>query len=79
MMFFINPVLKFPAAVIPAEAGIHRENWAPAYAGATIFKGPTNSAPYPVQRANAVCGGDGGVWEPPFGRLRANAMKGPAC
>ncbi|OAI13538.1 hypothetical protein A1507_01565 [Methylomonas koyamae] len=84
MMFSINPALKFPVGVIPAGAEIHRENRAPAYAGATISKGRANSAPYPVQRANAVCGGDGGAWEPdwrraPFDRLRANAMQGPAC
>jgi hypothetical protein len=38
----INPALKFPGFVIPAQAGIHYSRWAPACAGATIFKGRVN-------------------------------------
>jgi hypothetical protein len=44
---FINPAIKFPGFVIPAKAGIHYSRLAPAFAGATIFKGRLNSRDLP--------------------------------
>ncbi|CAD6876916.1 response regulator [Methylomonas fluvii] len=44
----VNQALKFPGAVIPAEAGIQRDNWAPTYAGATIFEGRVNNKQTPA-------------------------------
>ena len=42
-MVIINPVLEYPPFVIPAKAGIHSIHWAPAFAGATLFKGRVNN------------------------------------